>query len=53
MAMFCASCLDIVGLEEKIRAINSGREEVFRPSSLREKGLIKKDWQQFGIWITQ
>ena len=53
MAMFCASCLDIVGLEEKIRAINSGREEVFRPSSLREKGLIKKDWQQFGVWITQ
>ena len=53
LAMFCCSCIDIPGLEEKIRSINSGREEVFRPSSLREKGLIQKDWRQFGTWLMQ
>ena len=53
LALFCASNIDTPGLLEKIRAINSSKEEVFRPSSLREKGLIMTDWAEFGLWLTQ
>ena len=37
--MFCASTLDVQGLEDRIKQVNAGKEEVFKPASLRETGL--------------
>jgi hypothetical protein len=52
--MFGASCLDIAGLEDKIRSLNAAsRDAPFKASSLRERGLIMADWHRFGQWLMQ
>ena len=51
--MFCASTLDVQGLEDRIKQVNAGKEEVFKPASLRETGLTMEDWKAFGQWMLQ
>ena len=45
--------MDLPELIDKVRAINAGREEIFKPATVRDHGLIMSDWKLFGNWLLQ